>query len=99
MLQQDEPGDYVVATGQTWSIRQVLDLAFGVIGIEDWSRYVTTDRRFLRPAEVDHLVGDAGRARDVLGWKPTVGFPQLLEEMVRSDIESERAKVGLDLYC
>ncbi len=95
MLQQDEPGDYVVATGRTWSIRQVLDLAFAAIGIEDWSSYVMTDDRFLRPAEVDQLVGDATRAKEILGWEPKMEFPQILEQMVRSDIGLERAKAGL----
>lgn len=95
MLQQDGPGDYVVATGTRWSIRQVLDLAFQAIGIEDWSNYVVSDERFLRPAEVDQLVGDASRARDVLGWEPKVKFPQILQEMVHNDLELERAKAGL----
>jgi GDPmannose 4,6-dehydratase len=95
MLRQDEPGDYVVATGQRWSVRQVLDIAFGAVGIDDWSRYVTTDERFLRPAEVDHLVGDAGRAKDVLGWEPKTAFPDVVAEMVRNDIELERARASL----
>jgi GDPmannose 4,6-dehydratase len=94
MLQRDDPSDFVVATGTRWSIRQVLDLAFAAIGIEDWSRYVVSDDRFLRPAEVDQLVGDASRARDVLGWEPKVTFPQILQEMVRHDIELEQAKAG-----
>jgi GDPmannose 4,6-dehydratase len=95
MLQQDAPGDYVVATGKTWTIRQVLDLAFAAVGIEDWSPYVTSDDRFLRPAEVDQLVGDASRAKEILGWEPKMAFPQVLQQMVRSDIELERAKAGL----
>jgi GDPmannose 4,6-dehydratase len=94
MLQQDAPGDYVVATGTRWSIRQVLDLAFQAIGIEDWSKYVVSDERFLRPAEVDQLVGDASRAREVLGWEPKVTFPQILREMVQNDLELEKAKAG-----
>jgi len=94
MLQQDDPSDFVVATGTRWSIRQVLDLAFQVIGIDDWSRYVVSDDRFLRPAEVDQLVGDASRAREVLGWEPKVAFPEILQEMVRTDIELEQAKAG-----
>jgi GDPmannose 4,6-dehydratase len=94
MLQQDDPSDFVVATGTRWSIRQVLDLAFQAIGIEDWSRYVVSDDRFLRPAEVDQLVGDASRAREVLGWEPKVTFPEILQEMVRHDIELEQAKAG-----
>jgi GDPmannose 4,6-dehydratase len=95
MLQQPEPGDYVVATGTTWSVRQVLDIAFKAIGIDDWSRYVTTDDRFFRPAEVDQLVGDASRAKDILGWEPKTEFPDVLAEMVRSDIKLEQAKAGL----
>ncbi len=62
MLQHHQPGDYVVATGKTWSVRQVLDIAFGAVGIDDWTPYVATDERFRRPAEVDHLVGDASKA-------------------------------------
>jgi GDPmannose 4,6-dehydratase len=95
MLQQDKPGDYVVATGITWSVRQVLDMAFKVVGIDDWAPYVATDERFRRPAEVDQLVGDASRAREVLGWEPKVEFPRVLEEMVRNDLELEKTKAGL----
>ncbi len=95
MLQQDQPGDYVVATGRTWSIRQVLDIAFKAVGIEDWSPYVATDDRFLRPAEVDQLVGDSSRAKDILSWEPKAEFPDVLVEMVRSDIELERVRAGL----
>ncbi len=95
MLQEEDPGDYVVATGRTWSLRRILDLAFHTIGIDDWSPYVTTDDRFLRPAEVDQLIGDATKARNVLGWEPKVDFPQLLEDMVRHDLDLERSKAGL----
>jgi GDPmannose 4,6-dehydratase len=95
MLQQDAPDDYVVATGHTWSVRQVLDIAFKAIGIDDWAPYVTTDDRFRRPAEVDQLVGDASKAREALGWEPKVEFPQVLEEMVRNDIQLEKLKAGL----
>jgi GDPmannose 4,6-dehydratase len=95
MLQQDDPSDFVVATGTRWSIRQVLDLAFQAIGIDDWSNYVVSDERFLRPAEVDQLVGDASRARAVLGWEPKVTFPEILREMVRYDVELEQAKAGV----
>jgi GDPmannose 4,6-dehydratase len=70
-------------------------MAFHAIGIEEWSPYVTIDERFLRPAEVDQLVGDASRAKDLLGWEPKVDFPQVLEEMVRHDIEMEQEKAGL----
>jgi GDPmannose 4,6-dehydratase len=86
MLQQDEADDYVVATGETHSIRTLLDVAFARVGIDDWSGYVVQDPRFMRPAEVDLLVGDASKAREKLGWKPTVGFTELVHMMVDSDL-------------
>ncbi|MBX6388417.1 MAG: GDP-mannose 4,6-dehydratase [Frankia sp.] len=94
MLQQDEPDDYVVATGETHSIRELLDVAFTRVGIDDWTPYVRQDPRFFRPAEVDILVGDASKARDVLGWKPTVTFRELVEMMVDADLELERESAG-----
>jgi GDPmannose 4,6-dehydratase len=90
MLQQEVPDDYVVATGSTHSIRELLDVAFARVGINDWEKHVTQDPRFFRPAEVDLLVGDASKAADVLGWKPAVGFQELVERMVDSDVKSER---------
>jgi GDPmannose 4,6-dehydratase len=90
MTQQPEADDFVLATGETHSIREFLDLAFREIGIEDWSGYVKQDPRFLRPAEVDHLVGDASKARTKLGWTPKVSFPELVARMVRADLEGER---------
>jgi GDPmannose 4,6-dehydratase len=95
MLQQSDPGDFVVATGRTWSVRQILSICFEAIGIEDWSPYVTTDDRFLRPADVDHLVGDSSRARRALQWVPTMEFPDVLAAMVESDIEIEKARSAL----
>ena len=95
MLQQDQPGDFVIATGRTWAIRQVLDIAFHTVGIDDWTGYVATDDRFRRPAEVDQLVGDSSHARTALGWEPKTEFPDLLEEMVRHDVEQERARANL----
>jgi GDPmannose 4,6-dehydratase len=95
MLQRDEPDDFVIATGRSWTIRQVLDLAFAAIGIDEWARYVRTDERFLRPAEVDQLVGDPSKAERLLGWAPRVEFPQVIEEMVRHDIVLEEAKARL----
>jgi GDPmannose 4,6-dehydratase len=89
MLQQDQPDDYVVATGQTHSIRELLEVAFRRVGIEDWSRYVEQDPRFFRPAEVDLLIGDASKAREKLGWQPTVTFEELIERMVDADLQSE----------
>jgi GDPmannose 4,6-dehydratase len=91
MLQQDHGDDYVVATGETHSIREFVDLAFRHVGIDDWERFVRQDEKFIRPAEVDVLVGDPTKAREVLGWKPTVDFPGLVAMMVDADlIEQER---------
>jgi GDPmannose 4,6-dehydratase len=92
MLQQDEPQDFVVATGETHSVREFAKLAFAAAGIDDWTRYVRQDERFMRPAEVDVLVGDATKARTVLGWAPTMAFPQLVETMVAHDLELEQRK-------
>lgn len=89
MLQQDQPGDYVVATGQTHSVRRFCELAFGYVGL-DYQKYVVVDERFFRPAEVDLLVGDPARARETLGWKPEVSFEQLVEMMVESDLRMLR---------
>jgi len=93
MLQQDQPDDYVVATGETHSIRDLLDIAFDEIGIDDWSKHVKLDPRFMRPAEVDMLIGDAAKANDTLGWKPSVSFDELVRMMVRHDI-AEQSKLG-----
>ncbi|HSP36774.1 MAG TPA: GDP-mannose 4,6-dehydratase [Frankiaceae bacterium] len=90
MLQQDEPQDFVVATGKTHSIRELLETAFLRAGIDDWQKHVVQDPRFFRPAEVDLLVGDATKARELLGWEPNVGFEELVHQMVDADLESER---------
>ena len=90
MLQQDEPDDYVVATGETHTIRELLDIAFKRIGVDDWSDKVVQDPRFIRPAEVDLLIGDASKAREKLGWRPTVAFSELIEMMVDADLEREK---------
>ncbi len=84
MLQQDAPGDYVIATGESHSVREVLDVAFGALGL-DWKRYVELDPRYLRPTEVDHLLGDASKAREKLGWQPKVKFRELIQMMVEAD--------------
>ncbi len=84
MLQQDEPSDYVVASGQAHSVRQFADLAFRRAGL-DWQAHVREDPALRRPAEVDHLIGDATKARTVLGWKPEVSFQELVEMMVDAD--------------
>ena len=89
MLQQDEPGDYVIATGKPHSIRDLLQLAFQHVGIDDWQAHVVQDARFFRPADVSLLVGDASKARSELGWQPQIDFRQLIEMMVDADLENE----------
>ena len=89
MLQQPEPDDYVVATGESHSVGELVEIAFRCIG-RDWRQHVVQDPALTRPAEVDHLVGDAAKARRVLGWKPKVGFAQLVKMMVDAD----RARYG-----
>jgi len=91
MLQQPEGDDYVVATGETHSIKQLLDAAFRAVNIEDWSHLVTQDPRFMRPAEVDLLIGDPSKAKNVLGWEPTVKFDQLVAMMVDNDVAEQKA--------
>jgi GDPmannose 4,6-dehydratase len=93
MLQQDAPDDYVIATGESHTVREVLEVAFGALGLA-WERYVEFDPRYLRPTEVDHLHGDATRARDKLGWKPTVTFAELITMMVRADEEDVRGALS-----
>jgi GDPmannose 4,6-dehydratase len=91
MLQQDQPGDFVVATGRTQSVRRFCELAFGHVGL-DYRDYVVLDERFMRPAEVDLLVGDSSRAREVLGWQPETSFEDLVRMMVEADVALLRAQ-------
>jgi GDPmannose 4,6-dehydratase len=91
MLQQPEADDYVISTGETHSIEELLSVAFDQVGIDDWRRYVRQDPRFMRPAEVDLLIGDATKARTKLGWKPEVGFEQLIRMMVDADLAALKA--------
>ena len=93
MLQQDEPDDYVLATGETHSIEEFLDLAFKEIGIEDWKPYVKQNPAFMRPAEVDLLLGNPTKAETELGWKRKVDFPGLVKLMVEHDLAIESAKI------
>jgi GDPmannose 4,6-dehydratase len=86
MLQHDEPDDFVLATGETHSIEEFLTLAFAEVGIDDWKPYVKQDPRFMRPAEVDILLGDPSKAERVLGWRREVDFPGLVKLMVQNDI-------------
>ncbi len=92
MLQQDTPDDFVIATHQTHSIRDLLSVAFQRVGIAEWEEYVTQDPRFFRPAEVDLLIGDASKAKEILDWTPTVSFPELIHMMVDSDLAIEQAR-------
>ncbi|GCD90654.1 GDP-mannose 4,6-dehydratase [Nocardioides sp. LS1] len=87
MLQHDEPDDFVLATGETHSIEEFLALAFAVVGITDWKRHVRQDKQFMRPAEVDILLGDPSKAERVLGWKREVDFAGLVTRMVRHDLD------------
>ena len=95
MVQQDEPDDYVIATGETHTIREFLDLAFRCAEIDGWERYVRTDPRFERPAEVDVLCGDASKARERLGWKPHITFDELVRMMYEADLVEEAARAEL----
>jgi GDPmannose 4,6-dehydratase len=93
MLQQAEPDDYVIATGESWTVREFLERAFSYVNL-DWKDYVEFDARYLRPSEVDMLVGDASKARKKLGWAPTVGFDELVKLMVDADIAAEKGDIG-----
>lgn len=93
MLQQDQPDDYVVATGETHSVREFVQKAFARAEIDDWEKYVVIDPRFFRPAEVDLLVGDPTKAETVLGWKRKVSFDELVNRMVDNDIAIESARI------
>jgi GDPmannose 4,6-dehydratase len=86
MLQQPQPDDYVIATGTAHSVRDFVERAFARVGL-DWQRYVVQDPQFIRPAEVDHLLGDSSKARRVLGWKPSVDFGELVDMMVDADLK------------
>jgi GDPmannose 4,6-dehydratase len=99
MLQQERPDDYVLATGERHTVRDFCDRAFGLLDM-DWERYVQVDPRYLRPAEVDVLQGDASKARRILGWEPSVTFDALVEMMVDGDMrlaEQERVLVDAGL--
>jgi len=93
MLQQDKPDDYVVATGESHSVEECLDVSFGVLGL-DWKKYVEIDPRYFRPTEVDHLHGDPSKAKRVLGWNPKVSFKALIEMMVKADEEDVRTSLA-----
>ena len=95
MLQQPEPDDYVIATGETHTTREFLETAFRLAGYDSWEPYITQDDRFMRPAEVDVLTGDATKAREKLGWKPGMSFDELVRIMYEADLATEQAGAGL----
>ena len=92
MLQQDEPGEYVIATGKSYTVRELVEKAFDVVGLR-WEEHVVVDQSLYRPAEVHELRGDASKARQVLGWEPTVTFDRLVEIMVEDDLQRVRRQV------
>lgn len=93
ILQQREPDDFVISTGQTHSVQELLEVAFSRAGL-DWKKYVEIDPKLVRPAEVDYLCGDSSKARKVLGWEPKVGFKELIEMMVDADLAALQAITG-----
>jgi len=95
MLQQPEADDYVIATGETHTIGELVQLAFAEVGLDDWKKYIRQDPKFFRPAEVDLLIGDASKAREKLGWEPEVTFAELVKMMVAHDLQREATKAGL----
>jgi GDPmannose 4,6-dehydratase len=97
MLQQDTPDDYVVATGETHSVRELLELAFSSVDL-DYRDFVEFDPRYTRPSEVEVLLGDATKARKVLGWRPKVDFPGLVKMMIESDLEQARREKYAGTY-
>ena len=97
MLQQDEPDDYVLATGQTHSVEELVVRAFAEVGIDNWQDYVRQDPKFYRPAEVDLLIGDPTKATTKLGWEPEVGFEELVKMMVEHDLAREARRAGIQL--
>jgi GDPmannose 4,6-dehydratase len=92
MLQQDKPDDYVIATGETRTVREFVTAAFRAAGIDDWEKYVQIDPQFIRPAEVDLLCGDASKARNKLGWKPKTTFEEMVKKMVEYDLENQKIR-------
>jgi GDPmannose 4,6-dehydratase len=97
MLQQPEPDDYVISTGETHTVEEFVARSFELVGIDDWQRYVRQDPRFIRPAEVDLLIGDSTKAREKLGWTPEVNFEGLVKMMVEHDLQWEAAKARITL--
>jgi len=93
MLQQEQPDDFVIATGETHTVEELVDVAFRCVGL-DWRQYVVQDPAFMRPAEVDLLLGDPTKARTHLGWTPEVSFEKLIQQMVQADLHRVRQQIG-----
>lgn len=91
MLQQEKPDDFVIATGECHSVKEFIKEAFKIIGVSDWEKYVAVDKKYLRPAEVEHLIGDSSKAKRILKWQPSVDFQGLVKMMVEADLERERS--------
>jgi GDPmannose 4,6-dehydratase len=96
MMQQDQPDDFVIATGETHSVRELVEIAFQRVGL-DWQDYVKTDSKFMRPAEVDFLIGDYSKAKEKIGWEPRVNFRELVEMMVDSDLAEGKRRIETGL--
>src|SRR5215813_8285750 len=96
-LQQDKPDDYVIATGEAHSVREFVEEAFNLLGL-DWQKYVENDPRYIRPTEVDFLLGDSAKAEKNLGWKPKVGFKELVRTMVEADLELAKREAHMSNY-
>ena len=97
MLQQDTPDDYVIATGEAHSVREFVEEAFSLLGL-DWQKYVENDPRYIRPTEVDFLLGDSAKAEKNLGWKPKVGFKELVRTMVETDLDLAKREAHMNNY-
>jgi len=95
MLQQDEPDDFVISTGEAHTVQEFVEKAFAHAGLDNWEQYVRQDPKFFRPAEVDLLIGDSAKAKAILGWEPEVGFDELVKMMVDNDMALEKTKAGL----
>jgi GDPmannose 4,6-dehydratase len=95
MLQQDEPDDFVISTGEAHTVQEFVEKSFAHAGLDNWEQYVRQDPKFFRPAEVDLLIGDSAKAKAILGWEPEVGFDELVKMMVDNDMMLEKAKAGL----
>ena len=97
MLQQENPDDYIIATGETHSVKEFVEETFGLLGL-DWRKHVAIDPRYIRPTEVDLLLGDYSKAKKTLGWKPKVSFRELVRIMVEADLELAKREAHMNNY-